>query len=344
MKVLVVDDSVVFRTAIKTSLAGHPNIKEVKTASNGKIAIEMLKAETFDAVTIDLEMPILDGVETIKGIREFNQRIPIIIFSAQNINAANKTLRALEMGANDFVQKIEGSGDVSENLKMIQAELVPRFSALLAKNIAVPKSITATNSSSVKLENQIRPDLICIGTSTGGPDTLKNIFKQLKSGIKTPILIVQHMPPIFTTQLAIALNQTCDMTVTEAKDGEEIIPGHVYLAPGDYHMELRAQAGKNFIKLHQGEKVCYVRPAVDVMLKSVAQNFNGKVATFILTGMGNDGAQGCLQMKEIRKGPIYIQEESSCVVYGMPKAVADLSLYDYALNIHDLAIAINNIT
>lgn len=342
MKVLVVDDSVVFRTAIKSSLASNPQIREVKVAGNGKIAIDMLKQEDFDAMTLDLEMPVMDGVDTINAVREFNKTIPIIIFSAQNINAANKTLKALEMGASDFVQKIEGSGDLNENLRMIERELVPKFKAFLDKLQNIDKPVQKIESTK-KLNISEKVNMICIGSSTGGPDTLKNIFKHFKENINIPILVVQHMPPVFTAQLAKALDQITPMNVVEAQDGDLIKAGTCYIAPGDFHMVMEVENGQNIIRLKQTEKVCYVRPAVDVMLDSVAKNFQGKVATFILTGMGNDGANGCKNMKMMRKGPVIIQDEKSCVVFGMPKAVYELGIYDEILSMDEIPNLINQL-
>lgn len=352
MKVLVVDDSIVYRTAIKTSLSQNEEISQIKVASNGKIAIELLKLERFDAITLDLEMPVMDGIEAIKEIRSFNNEIPIIIFSAQNLSAANKTLYALELGANDFVQKIEGSGDVSESLRMIEAELVPKFKAFLQK-IQTPKvkvDLSHDNDRSKKslintsYRESFKPDLICIGASTGGPETLKTIFKGLKTNIDKPFLLVQHMPPIFTTQLASALDSCSALSVSEAKDGDFLKSGHCYVAPGDYHIELKKEDGHYVIRLNQNEKICYVRPAIDVMLKSVVENFNGNIASFILTGMGNDGASGCESLKKKNKGVVIIQDEESSVVYGMPKAVYDLKLYDDIASISEVVNIINDLT
>lgn len=353
MKILVVDDSIVYRSAIKTSLSQNPEISEIKVASHGKIAVDILKVEHFDAMTLDLEMPVMDGVETIKAIREFNKDIPIIIFSAQNLNAANKTLTALEMGANDFVQKVEGTGDVNESLSIIEKELIPKFKAFINKlkttqapagELTTKSTVSPSRELSTSYRKSFHPDLICIGSSTGGPETLKTIFKGLKSNINRPFLLVQHMPPIFTTQLAAALDKCSDLIVVEAKDGDELKAGHCYLAPGDYHMELKEQGGKYFIRLNQEEKVCFVRPAVDVMLKSVVDNFKGKIASFILTGMGNDGANGCKYVKDTNKGVIVIQDEKSSVVFGMPKAVYDLDIYDDMVPLSEISHIINDIT
>ena len=345
MKVLVVDDSVVYRTAIKTALAQNPEVSEVKVAGNGRIAVQLLQQESYDAMTLDLEMPVMDGMETIKAVREFNKDIPIIIFSAQNLNAANKTLMALEMGANDFVQKIEGSGDLSENLKMIEAELVPKFRAFidkLAKSTA--PIVKANHSKGLNYRTQFAPQILCIGSSTGGPETLKEIFSKLSSPINMPVLIVQHMPPIFTTQLANALNDVCSvLEVKEAQDGDLLKPGHCYIAPGDFHMEIVSSGVGNVIRLNQGPKVCYVRPSVDVTLSSLVDNFQGNIASFILTGMGNDGADGCEKLKRSHKGIVVIQDEKSSVVFGMPKAVYDLDVYDDICSLEELPSVINDL-
>jgi two-component system chemotaxis response regulator CheB len=283
-------------------------------------------------------MPVLDGVETIKGIREFDKDIPIIIFSGQNINAANKTLEALHLGADDFVSKITTSIDINENFKMIQEELIPRFKALTARkqrffeNRSQNKDVPVEVKRKINLDVNInidlfRPDIICIASSTGGPDMLMTVFNGLEL-MKVPVVIVQHMPPIFTTQLAASLNKLSENTVVEAKHGEELLPGHVYLAPGDYHMEVKKNInGKYVTALNQEEKVCFVRPAADVLFKSVAENFNGKIASFVFTGMGCDGADGTGYIKN-KDGIVMIQDEDSCVVWGMPRAVYEKKTYD----------------
>ena len=346
MKVLVVDDSVVFRSAIKTALLDSDFVDEVDIAANGKIAIDKLKnRKDIDSITLDLEMPVMDGVETIKEIRKFDKDIPIIIFSAQNITAANKTLEALQMGANDFVSKIATTSDINENLKMIQNELIPRFKALTERN-ARRKSILSgksTLSDSQMVTNNFssvtatrvsanfdlfRSDILCIASSTGGPDMLMKVFRGLKE-LRVPVVIVQHMPPVFTTQLAKTLNELSPNTVVEASIGDILKPGHCYLAPGDYHMTIKkaAQPGQYLLALDQSEKVCFVRPAADVLFKSVAQRFDGKISAFVFTGMGNDGADGCDQIKD-KGGIVGVQDEESCVVWGMPRAVYERNAQD----------------
>lgn len=355
MKVLVVDDSVVFRSAIKTALLDSDLVSDVEIAANGKIAIDKLKSKKFDSVTLDLEMPVMDGIETIKNIREFDKDIPIIIFSAQNITAANKTLEALQMGADDFVSKLTTAMNIDENLKMIREELIPRFRALIERTsrrrggsvgqarpvISEPKVFTDEVKVNIEDIHNFRPDIICIASSTGGPDMLIKVFSGLKE-LKVPVVIVQHMPPIFTTQLAKTLNSLSPNTVVEAKIGDRLKPGHVYLAPGDYHMTVKKakESGEYIISLDQTEKVCFVRPAADVLFKSVVDHFEGKIAGFVFTGMGNDGAEGARRIKS-RGGKILIQDEESCVVWGMPRAVFENKSYDGIFSPEELIEKIN---
>lgn len=353
MKVLIIDDSVVYRSAIKSALTGSGENYEIDIAANGKIAIDKLKVKEYDIITLDLEMPVMDGIETIKEIRSFNRRVPVIIFSAQNVNAANKTLHALEMGANDFVKKIEGGSNLDENIKMIQHELLPRFKALVgkiqrssggtAKDQSSEKNITKPNvEKSLQQVCDFNPDILCIASSTGGPDVLKKIFSDLEK-LPIPILIVQHMPPVFTTQLAKALDQISKVSVKEAAVGDYLEPGVAYLAPGDFHMVIEKKNDKYQINLNQDPKVCYVRPAADVTFQSVAQNFSGKVLAVVLTGMGNDGANGSGMIRD-KESRILIQDQDSSVVWGMPKAVYDKGFYDIQLTPLNIVKAINKMT
>lgn len=352
MKVLIVDDSVVYRSAIKTALSASDETYDIDIAANGKIAVDKIKSKSFDIVTLDLEMPIMDGIETIKAIREFDKKIPVIIFSAQNMSAANKTLHALELGANDFVKKIEGSSDMESNINMIQQELLPRFKALTRKAASlkivdqaaeVPKkqSLDSTPMTLNQLA-QFKPNLICIASSTGGPDALKKIFAGLEK-LPVPILLVQHMPPVFTTQLAKGLDQISKIEVREAKVGDHLQPGVAYLAPGDFHMVIKKSAHGYEVGLNQDAKVCYVRPAADVTFESVASVFSGNVVGVVLTGMGSDGANGSVALKE-KGAKMMIQDEDSSVVWGMPKAVLDKGAQDICLNPSEIINLLNRMT
>lgn len=342
MKVLIVDDSVVYRSAIKMALSQSGFCESVETANNGKAALERIEKEDFDIVTLDIEMPIMDGVEAIKEIRKINADIPIIVFSAQNNHAASRALNALENGASDIVKKIEGSGDVSENLKMIQSELLPRFKALVESSKKPKSAIARANNADRSYLKKSKPHFIGIGSSTGGPDTLKTIISKLKD-IHVPILIVQHMPPVFTTQLAKSIDKITHYTVVEAANNMPVKKDHIYIAPGDYHMRVVKSEDGYLIRLDQSEKVCFVRPAVDVLFKSMAQVMQDKpLACIILTGMGNDGADGCTHIKK-QGGTVLIQDESSSVVWGMPKAVFEAQAYDDVLNLEQIPEIMNQL-
>lgn len=335
MKVLIVDDSVVYRSAIKMALNASELCESVETANNGKDAIEKIQTNQYDILTLDIEMPVMDGVEAIKEIRKIDKDIPIIVFSAQNNHAASRALNALENGASDIVKKIEGSGDVSENLKMIQSELLPRFEALVKRSRRPKGEATQKKTMSKDYLNKAKPQFIGIGSSTGGPDTLKTIISQLKH-IHTPILIVQHMPPVFTTQLAASLNKITHYNVVEAQNNMIISKDHIYIAPGDFHMRVVKAEEGYLIRLDQSEKVCFVRPAVDVLFESMAKTMQDKpLACAVLTGMGNDGAAGSQLIKE-QGGTVIIQDEDSCVVWGMPKAVFEINAYDDILSLEEI--------
>ncbi len=330
MKILVVDDSIVFRSSISQALNEVPGYDVFKACSNGKIAVDILKQNTdVDLVTLDLEMPIMDGLEAIKEIRKFNKEIVIIVFSSFTTSGAEKTIDALATGADDFLPKVQGMNTIEESLDAIRKELVPRIDALIKnrKNVvkkieakvAQPRKVTSTD---ISLDLPIKPKLITIGCSTGGPDALGNIFSKIDKKLSIPILIVQHMPAMFTQKLAELLNKRNVNEIVEAKEGDKVQPGYCYIAPGDYHMTIDAEG---FIRLNQNEKVCFVRPAVDVLLESVSKNFNGKVLNIILTGMGEDGANGTKLLSQ-RDDYTFIQSQESSVVWGMPGAVNKLAI------------------
>lgn len=335
MKVLIVDDSVVYRSAIKMALNESSLCESVDTANNGKDAIDKINKNEYDIVTLDIEMPVMDGVEAIKEIRKINSDLPIIVFSAQNNHAASRALNALSNGASDVVKKIEGNGDITENLKMIQSELLPRFRALVEKSKQPKSSFKLQKNTSKDYLKKSKPQFIGIGSSTGGPDTLKYIISKIQN-LHTPILIVQHMPPVFTTQLATSLNKITHYTVVEAQNNMTVQKDHIYIAPGDYHMRVVKAEEGYLIRLDQAEKVCFVRPAVDVLFESMARAMHDRpLACLVLTGMGNDGAVGSKFIKD-QGGTVLIQDEESSIVWGMPKAVFEIGVYDDILHLEEI--------
>jgi two-component system chemotaxis response regulator CheB len=330
MKVLVVDDSLVFRSAISTALRTLKDVEVTKTVSNGKFAVEAFKNyPDIDLVIIDLEMPVMDGLTAITEIRKFNSKVFIIVFSSLTQRGAENTMLALQYGANDFVTKPVSTDDFTlegPQANSITLELLPKVAAL-TKREAIPRKVIR----SVPLHLKNKYDLIVIGSSTGGPDALARIFKNITAPLKIPVLIVQHMPPLFTEKMAEMLNRISPINVHEAKEGMNLLPNNCYLAPGDYHMTISEKK----IHLNQNEKVCFVRPSIDVTLFSLKDS-GLRMAILILTGMGEDGAQGCVQLKE-RGTDFYIQDKGSSVVWGMPGAVHRELPEAEIINIEDMA-------
>lgn len=342
MKILIVDDSVVFRMSISEALKNVSGIEIIGTASNGQNALDFIqKHGAPDLITLDMEMPVMDGITTIENIRKTNKKIVIIVFSSVTIKGAELTLKALRLGANDFVTKQEASSTVNmvESLKMIESILVPKIKAfehVIQKSNLLESSVVNAEKTKPSTLNTVRinkqsystndiekeiikyPSLLLIASSTGGPEALTTIIKGINVKPLIPILIVQHMPPIFTEKLAQMLNNQTDLVeIREAKGSESLEPGVCYIAPGDYHMTLNEDLT---LKLHQEDKVSHVRPSATVLFNSVAKNYKGKTITFVLTGMGDDGASGVSGLVE-RNDYLYIQDEKSSVVWGMPGSI-----------------------
>ncbi|MFT6633696.1 MAG: two-component system chemotaxis response regulator CheB [Bacteriovoracaceae bacterium] len=364
MNVLIVDDSVVFRMSISEALKDVTGLTICGTVSNGQIALDYFeKNEHPDLIVLDMEMPVMNGIETIKALREINKQVIIIVFSSQTRSGAEITLKALGLGANDFVTKQEASSTISmdESLKMIKSVLLPKINAFrtvinnargfrkepIQKLESSNINHTKIESSSLKVDLNrmindidISPEIFLIASSTGGPEALNTIFRGIKEKPKIPILLVQHMPPIFTNTLAQMLNKhTSFVEVKEAVDGENVEAGFCYIAPGDFHMTLTKDMK---IKLNQDEKVSFVRPSATVLFQSVEKNFNHKTFTLILTGMGDDGALGLEGL--VRRGDYaYIQDEATSIVWGMPSAARAKHPLIKELPLEEIPIMLNKV-
>lgn len=358
MKILIVDDSVVFRMAIKQALEEIEGVSIVGTLSNGQLAVDWLKKNNdADLITLDMEMPILDGLSTIQEIRKFNKAIPIIVFSSLTTRGAEKTIDALSSGANDFVTKEEagGAASIEKSLEMIRESLNPKilaFRSKLKKESGAQEALSPKPAATPVIAPRgaggncdpmamtKKPRLIVMASSTGGPEALTKVFSNLKKGASNvPILLVQHMPPMFTQKLAEMLSKLCEgYTVKEAVEGEFVKDNTCYVAPGDYHMVLTKDLK---ISLNQKEKVCYVRPAANCLFESVADNYSKQVAAIVLTGMGEDGAEGIKKLSTHGSCNFY-QDENSCTVFGMPAAVQRTGLAN-EIKLSDVSELINNI-
>ncbi len=328
IRVLVVDDSAIMRKLIVDILKEDPEIEVVDTAKNGKEAIEKARALLPDVITLDIEMPVMDGLTALKILRRELPHIKIIMFSSLTQEGAKATIDALALGASDFVPKPSSKSFV-ESVKKIKEDLIPKIKSLVIKKILLKPPVK-------KPKIKAGDYKVCgIGVSTGGPQTLMQIIPKLPANFPAPILIVQHMPPVFTKQLAERLDHMSILRVKEAEQGESVKDGLVYIAPGDYHMVVKKQGAGIRIHLHQGPPRNFCRPSVDELFESLAEIYNGKTLALVLTGMGNDGKEGAKKIKE-KGGVVLAQDAESCVVFGMPKAVIEAGLADEILNLSQI--------
>ncbi len=338
IKVLVVDDSAFYRKIISEVLGMDSQIEVVGTAANGKIALDLIEKLNPDVMTLDLEMPEMDGIETLENIRKRNLQVGVIVFSAHSKEGAELTFSALEKGAFDFVTKPSRSS-FSENINEIRLSLIPKIKACyLKRKLRTPPLKQIPDLLRNPSFPAIKKEVVGIGSSTGGPNALKKIFSRLSPHISSPIFIVQHMPPIFTRQFAESLDKMSQIKVKEAENGEKISERTAYIAPGDYHMEVEDER----IRLHKGPPENNCRPSVDVLFRSMARTYGERTLAIILTGIGNDGLKGVKRLKE--KGAYVIaQDEETSVVWGMPRAVVEEGLADKVLPLEQIPIAISKL-
>ncbi len=360
MRVLIVDDSVVFRSQIKAALEGAALIEIAGTANNGKIALQRLAQSSVDLVTLDMEMPEMSGLETIREIRKAKFPVRVIIFSSHTTRGSELALEALAAGADDFVAKPTGESISMESAsERIRNELLPKIfqfaESHASKELSSKKPETArppifstppstpSQSYTKKGLETFRPDVIVIGSSTGGPPALEKVLTGITVPIRCPILIAQHMPPIFTASLAKRLQEVTGVPAAEAKDQEELQNGKIYIAPGNYHLSIVKGPLGVRLKLDQGPPRNSVRPAVDTLFESAAQCYGSKCMGFVLTGMGEDGLQGAKIIKQ-GLGGVMIQDRLSSVVFGMPGAVYQSGAYDEMGNLSSINSMIRNMT
>lgn len=344
IKVLVVDDSAFMRKVIADMISSDDDVEVVGVARNGEEALEMIVSRKPDVVTMDVEMPKMDGLTALKQIMEISP-MPVIMLSSLTTNGAVETLKALDYGAFDFITKPTSLIKVST--PEVREELLSKIkiasrTKVYKPNVAIrqPRPIqTATKESYKTSASQGRTKfkkLIAIGTSTGGPRALQEVIPFIPRDIDASILIVQHMPPGFTKSLADRLDSMSQIHVKEAEDGDVMQAGVAYLAPGDSHIKVSKQAGQFVIKLDNGERVSGHKPSVDAMMYSIASLNDKNVIGVIMTGMGGDGADGMSKIKANR-GFIIAQDEESCVVFGMPKSTIKLGVVDKVVSLTNIA-------
>lgn len=373
IQVLVVDDSAFFRRRIKEILEKNPEIRVCGFADNGRDAVDKALTLKPDVITMDYEMPLMDGISAVRAIMA-KQPTPILMFSSLSFEGARVTLDALDAGALDYLPKSfeSMSGDPGESARILQDKVLaitrrgrimprpvppvaaaapvkpapsvhspappspaaPRVAARPLPAATAPSSPAVARKSTVlDTLNGERPRLILIGASTGGPVALQNVLQELPANFPFPILLVQHMPGTFTTAFAERLDRLCKIRVKEAEDNDPVRPGWALLAPGGKQMLLDAR-GQAVSVVEGNEKIQY-RPSVDVTFGSAARSVKGKILAAVLTGMGHDGREGCKMLK--RGGAtVWTQNEQSCVVYGMPMAVETAGLSDAVVDLKDL--------
>ncbi|MCA5895156.1 chemotaxis response regulator protein-glutamate methylesterase [Isoptericola sp. NEAU-Y5] len=324
IRVLVVDDSVVIRRLVTQTLERDPDITVVGTAADGRLALAKVAQLDPDVVTLDIEMPRMNGIETVAALRAAGRRVPVIMFSTLTERGAAATLDALTAGATDYVTKPSGTGSVATALERVGAELVPKIKALVPQRTRAAATARPAGGRAVptaRRANPVKPvRAVVVGSSTGGPEALRRVLSELDSPLPVPMLIVQHMPPVFTRQLAERLDRVGPMTVVEAAGDEPLLPGHAYLAPGGRHLEVVGQGAGVRTLLTDGPPVNFTRPAVDVLFRSAVRVLGGDLLALVLTGMGSDGRDGAGEIARAG-GHVLAQDEQTSVVWGMPGAV-----------------------
>jgi two-component system, chemotaxis family, protein-glutamate methylesterase/glutaminase len=340
IRVLVVDDSVVIRRLVSHALAEDPMIEVAGSAANGVIALQRIPQVNPDVVTLDVEMPEMDGLETLRQIRKLYPQIYVIMFSTLTERGAASTMDALALGANDYVAKAANIGSLDRSMASLRSDLVPKIKQFFVSAESAPpawvqqaRDPAAKNSLTPALKKPKRTrSVVCIGVSTGGPNALAAILPMFPKGFGLPVLIVQHMPPLFTRLLAERLNGISELRVEEAAKGSLVEPGKVLIAPGDYHLRICRSGDKVIATLDQEPPENSCRPAVDVLFRSVAEVYGGAAVAAVLTGMGQDGLRGVENLQALGAWVI-AQDEESSVVWGMPGAVARAGLADAVVDL-----------
>ena len=367
MRVLIADDSALFRRVISETLRSMPEVEIVGSVSTGVSAVQKAKELHPDLITLDMEMPGMNGLEVLDALKSESLNTNVILVSALTLQGGALTLQALAKGAFDFITKPD-TGDFEQNLKLIHAELVPRIRALRQRlevrgilrcgGVSQKDILTAPrarqsfpvrpsgalDASALSPRTSLaKPEILLIGVSTGGPNALQRLFSTLPSNLGVPIAVVQHMPPLFTHTLAQNISNCSALNACEAADGDLLSANRIYIAPGGRHMQLIP--GPNRQKKVQitddpPENNC--RPAVDYLFRSVAKHFPGEALAVILTGMGNDGTIGLRLLKQ-HGCRVVAQDEASCVVFGMPKAAIEAGVVDTVLPIDEIATHITSV-
>jgi two-component system, chemotaxis family, protein-glutamate methylesterase/glutaminase len=340
IRILVVDDSVVIRKLLSDTLSGDSALEVVGVASDGRIALAKIPLLKPDLITLDIEMPVMDGLQTLAAVRKLYPKLPVIMFSTLTEHGAAATLDALALGASDYATKPSNTGSPAVALERIRVELIPKVKALCGvaplKLLPLPLTRPALK---VRARSNPRIEIVAIGTSTGGPNALAEVLPRIPNDFPVPIVVVQHMPPIFTRLLAERLASRSAIPIEEGTAGIILTPGHAWIAPGNFHMKVIRAGLSSRLNLNQGPPENSCRPAVDVLFRSVAAAYGANVLGVVMTGMGSDGVLGAQEIRDAG-GDVIIQDEASSVVWGMPGLVHASGLADAAYPLDHLATEI----
>jgi two-component system chemotaxis response regulator CheB len=363
-RVMVVDDSAVIRGLLSRALEGDPELRVVASVGDGQMALNALARQGIDVIVLDIEMPVMDGLTAIPKLIAIDPAVKIIMASTLTLRGAEISMKALQSGAADYVTKPSSTRELGA-ADSFKRELVSKVKALAIsarragsrnrpglRNERLPTPLTSfprprsMDPAAVVLRPMPAvppsPDIIAIGSSTGGPQALFEVLSHLKGGVRQPILITQHMPATFTTILAEHITRQCGIPCAEAKDGEPLQGGRIYLAPGDFHMVLATRGTGTVLSVNKEPPENFCRPAVDPMMRSIAKIYGKRALAIILTGMGQDGMRGCTELVAAG-GLVIAQDEPSSVVWGMPGAVATAGLCSSVLPLREIGPFIRKI-
>jgi two-component system, chemotaxis family, protein-glutamate methylesterase/glutaminase len=365
IRILIVDDSAVMRSLVRSAVASDAGIEVAGTAGDGQSALDAIGRLNPDLVLLDVEMPVMDGLVTLKKLRSRGHKMPIIMCSSLTRRGASTTIEALANGASDYVAKPTGQSSREAAVQALGRELIPRIHALTSTVRPFPQTVipAGTGNAPKFLSNTMRtsamqlspqtspaisvtPSVVVIGVSTGGPAALDILLPVLPSDFPLPVLIVQHMPELFTRLFADRLNERCRLTVREAAEGAPVMPGTAYIAKGNWHMEVLAAArigSAATLHLTQNPLENHCRPAVDVLFRTAAQVYGAGVLAVVLTGMGADGLAGSRMIRELG-GTVLAQDQQTSAVWGMPGAVTQAGVAHKVLPLPIIAPEILRIT
>jgi two-component system chemotaxis response regulator CheB len=336
IRVLVVDDAVVVRRLVADALGSDPDLEVVGTAANGRLALAKMPQLNPDVVTLDIEMPEMDGLETLKAIRKEWPKLPVIMFSTLTTRGGTSTLDALALGATDYVTKPSANGSITASMERVRAELISRIKVFAGRQQPDVLPVRRPAKPALRTPPTIssRIDIVAIGVSTGGPEALGVVIPTLPANFPVPIVVVQHMPPLFTRLLAERLSAKSRIAVQEGQAGGALHPGSGWIAPGDYHMVVERHDPAR-LSLNQAPPENSCRPSVDVLFRSVAQAYGPHALAVVMTGMGRDGLRGSEAIREAG-GQVIAQNEATSVVWGMPGFVAGAGLAERVLPLSEI--------